>query len=116
MNLIIDLTPFEEAQLSQVAKQTGLAPEELVKKLVQAHLPASSTPDADDIDERLRKWQKQDDTNLAPDVSTKTLFAQWAKEDSQMTASEREAENRLWEDLEKGLTEHNGMLRLRRLG
>lgn len=116
MNLTIDLSPSEEAQLSQVAKQTGLATEELVKKLVLAHLPARPAHDSDDLDAKLRKWQEQDGTKLTPDIPAHSLFAQWAAEDAEMTQAEREAEDRLWEDLEKGLTENSRVLQLRRLG
>ena len=116
MNLIIDLTPSEVAQLSEAAKQTGLAPAELVKKLVKEHLPAVPATDEDELDAKLQKWQEQDGTKLLPDVPTRTLFAKWAEEDAQMTNEEREAEDRLWEDLEKGLTENSYVLQLRRLG
>jgi hypothetical protein len=114
MNLSIELTPSEEAKLAAAAKETGLAPAELVKKLVMEHLPAAGTVE-DDLDARLRNWQKQDGTKLMPDIPTQTLFAQWAEEDAQMTDEEREAEDRLWEDLEKGLTENSRVLQLRQL-
>jgi hypothetical protein len=53
MNLIIDLTESEEAEISAAAKQTGMAPAQLVKKLVKEHLPASpltptNTQDSDE--------------------------------------------------------------------
>jgi hypothetical protein len=115
MNLIIDLTPSEEAQLSEAAKQTGLAPAELVKKLVKEHLPAIHAYAESDLDSNLRKWQEQDGMKLMPDIPTRTLFAQWAEEDALMTNDEREAEDRLWEDLEKGLTQNSRVLQLRRL-
>jgi len=70
------------------------------------------TTDEDDIDTKLHKWQEQDGTRLMPDIPTQTLFAQWAEEDAQMTAEEREAEDRLWEDFEKGLAAYNRMLQL----
>src|SRR5437016_2309509 len=103
MNLIIDLTPSEEARLAAAAKQIGLAPAELVKKLVEEHLPAVPAADEDALDAKLRQWQEQDGTALMPDVPTEILFAQWAEEDTHMTDEEREAEDRLWEDLEIGL-------------
>ncbi|MDQ2732760.1 MAG: hypothetical protein M3Y56_13965 [Armatimonadota bacterium] len=37
--ITLDLTPTEEAHLSTVAWQNGLAPAEYIKKLVQEHLP-----------------------------------------------------------------------------
>ena len=115
MNLTIDLTPYEEAQISAAAKQTGLAPAAFVKKLVQEHLPTVPAEDGDELDAKLRKWQEQDGTKLMPDVPTQTLFAQWADEDAQMTDEEREAEDRLWKDLEQGLTDDSRVLALRRL-
>lgn len=41
--IALDLTPTEEARISTVARQTGLAPAEYVKKLVQEHLPPLPT-------------------------------------------------------------------------
>lgn len=41
--IALDLTPTEEAQILTVARQTGLAPAEYVKKLVQEHLPSVQT-------------------------------------------------------------------------
>ena len=37
--ITIDFTPAEEAQVSTIARQIGLAPAEYVKKLVKEHLP-----------------------------------------------------------------------------
>jgi hypothetical protein len=42
MPITIDLTPTEEAQLVRVAKQEGMEPEALAKKLVTMHLPQSA--------------------------------------------------------------------------
>jgi len=85
-----------------------------VKKLLQAHLPAAPAAGEEDLDAALRNWQEQDGAKLMPAVDTQTLFAQWAEEDSRMTAEERQAENRLREDLEKGLLENSRLLQLRR--
>ena len=72
-------------------------------------------PEDETVDAKLHRWQQQDGIALLPDVSTQTLFAQWAEEDATMTEQEREAEDRLWHDIEKGLAENDG-LRLRHLG
>ena len=37
--ITLDLTPTEEARISTVARQIGLAPSEYVKTLVREHLP-----------------------------------------------------------------------------
>ncbi len=50
--IALDLTPTEEAQIYTVARQTGLAPAEYVKKLVQEHLPPVPTDAAPVIDEK----------------------------------------------------------------
>lgn len=101
--------------LSEAAKQTGLTPDELVKKLVMQHFPLVPDADEDDIDAKLRSWQERDGTKLSSDIPTQTLFDQWAEEDAQMTDDERKEEDRLWEDIEKGLTENSLRLQLRRI-
>jgi len=65
MTLTIELTPLEEAQLTAAARQAGLDPAELARKLVTARLP-SATPDT-------------------PEDPTLALFAQWDADDAQMT-------------------------------
>ena len=72
-------------------------------------------PEDETVDAKLHRWQQQDGAALMPEISTQTLFAQWAEEDARMTDAEREEEDRLWENMEKGLADNNG-LELRRLG
>ena len=96
----IDLTPSEEARLTAAARKTGLPPAEFVKRLALEHLPEVPTTAEDTVDARLSEWQKQDGIALMPNLAARTLFAQWAEEDSHMTDSEREAEERLWEDFQ----------------
>ena len=67
------------------------------------------------LDAKLYRWQHQDGVVLMPEIPTQMLFAQWAEEDARMTDAEREAEDRLWKDMEKELAANNG-LELRRLG
>jgi hypothetical protein len=68
MTLTIELTPTEEAQLTAAARQAGIPPTELARKLVTEHLPAV-TPDI-------------------PEDPTLALFAQWDADDAQMTPEE----------------------------
>ena len=107
MNLILDLTPSEEAQIFAAAKEIGLAPADLVKKLVKEHLPAVSNAQDDDLDAKLHKGQEQDGTKLDPNVSTQALFAQWAEEDAQLTEEKRAENERIYTEIEK-----NGILRV----
>ena len=115
MTLILDLTASEEAQISAAAKQRGMAPAELVKKLVKEHLPALPTVDEIDLDAKLQEWQRETQTELRPMISNQELLAKWAEEDARMSDEEREAEDRLWDELEPALTEHGRVLHLRRL-
>lgn len=109
MKVEIPLTPSEEARLSAAASRIGLAPEEWIKRLTLESLSADPETVDDALDAKLRQSQEQTRTPLMPDAPTKTLFAQWAEEDAHMTDDEREAEDRLWEDLEKSLLERRGL-------
>lgn len=44
MTLTIELTPEQENRLAAFARQAGLAPDEVVKKLVEEHLPPLPSP------------------------------------------------------------------------
>jgi hypothetical protein len=111
----IDLTPTEEARLSAAARQTGLSPAELVKRLAFENLPdVPATADAA-VDARLSQWQEQDGKTLTPDTPTRTLFAQWAEEDVHMTDAERGAEDQLWEEFQKSLNAARATLGMRPL-
>ena len=114
MSLTINLTPAEQAQLAVAAMQTGLEPEAFAAKLVREHLP-SAAPSNIELDAKLRQLQEQDGTKLMPSRTTAELFAQWAEEDAKMTDEEREAEDRFWEDFQKGINETRAALGMRQL-
>jgi len=68
--ITLNLTPTEEAHIVTVAHQTGLAPAEYVKKLIQEHLPlaaATALPTVDDENTaaiaQLRAWRKEEATD-----------------------------------------------------
>ncbi len=111
MNLRIDLSPTEAAQLSAAAQASGLTPEALVKKLLHTYLP--TRPDAATLDALLVEWQAQEETPLVLDMPAATLEAQWAQEDARMTEAEQAEEDRLWAELEPALTESPRVLQLR---
>ncbi len=114
MTLTIELTPEQETQLIAVARREGLEPAELAQRLVIERLPdIASVPSADRVQALLARWQTQDNTPLAAPPSvrpgetpTQALFRQWEEADTAMTDAEREAEDRLWEEVEKGLREN----------
>ncbi len=99
MSITINLTAGEEAQLSAAATQNGLAPEALAEKLVREHLPTADP--AYELTKKLRERQAQDRVNLMPSRSAAELFAQWDEEAAQMTDEEREAEDRIYAEIEK---------------
>jgi hypothetical protein len=111
----IDLTPTEEARLSAAARQTGLTPAELVKRLAFENLPDIPATADDAVDARLRQWQDQDGKTLSPDIPTRILFAQWAEEDAPMTEADREAEDQLWEEFQKNINATRATLGMRLL-
>ena len=113
MSLTINLTPDEEARLSAAAMQDGLAPETLVENLVREHLPTANP--YEELDRKLRERQAQDHVTLMPDRSAAELFAEWDREAARMTDEEREAEDRLWEDFQKGINETRAALGMRQL-
>ena len=98
MSLVIDLTPSEEERISAAAKQTGLAPSEWVKKLVEANLPVT---EEEQLDSELLHGQVQNGTTSIPDASTQALFAQWAEEDARLTEEERTNNERIYAEIEK---------------
>ncbi|HZT43562.1 MAG TPA: hypothetical protein VFA07_15465 [Chthonomonadaceae bacterium] len=96
MNLIIDFTPEQEARLNAAAQHEGIAPAEVVKKLVDEHLPA------------IAKVEKEQDPLLA-------LFDQWEKEDADMTPDEIAAENRQWEEFKANINAERDRAGARRI-
>jgi hypothetical protein len=114
MNLLIPFDPAEEARLTAAARKSGVAPADLIKQLVLDHLPPAPLSAEAEMDARIREWQDQDGTPLGRDTADDSLFARWAEEDALMTDAERDAEDRLWDDIEKSLVA-NSALRLRHI-
>jgi hypothetical protein len=84
MTLTIQLEPDEEARLAAAARREGLDPASLVRKLMIEHLP----PVTQSVEE--------EDPTLA-------LFAQWDREDAQMTPEEIEAARREFEEFKQNI-------------
>lgn len=82
MTLTIELNTDEEARLAEVARQKGLAPAELARRLVLEHLPTRPTTEED---------------------PTLALFAQWEREDAQMTPEEIEVKQRQFEEFKQNI-------------
>ena len=68
--ITLDLTPTEEAHISTVARQTGLAPADYVKKLVKENLPQVQPAETPAVDAenaaaiaQIRAWMEEEATN-----------------------------------------------------
>src|SRR5437773_2687352 len=96
MSLTIDLDPTDEARLAAAAKQEGLAPAELVRRVLAEHLPP------------LAEGAPEEDPTLA-------LFRQWGAEDRKRTPDEVSKENELWERFQANLNETRQALGMRQL-
>lgn len=72
--IALDFTPTEEARISTVARQIGLAPAEYVKKLVKEHLPpiATAVPAVDEENAaaiaQIQVWMKEEATDNAEEI------------------------------------------------
>ena len=115
MSILVNLTPTEEARLSSVAMQSGIAPAELAAKLLREHLTSTPTSTADLVRAKLHLWQKETATKTSPATSAHELFTRWAEEDSHMSEEEKAAEDRLWQDFEKSVNETRSSLGMRQL-
>jgi hypothetical protein len=139
MTLTIELNPEEEARLREAARRHGLDAATLARQFVTERLPdingvnvggdnvhgdsTGATSAQEKVRAFLRQWQAQDNTPvvaagpepLPGETATEALFRKWNEEDARMTEAEREAEDRLWREVEHGLAENRG-LRLRRAG
>ena len=68
--ITLDLTPTEEAEITTIARQTGLAPADYLKRLVKKHLPFVATTPAPAIDEenaaaiaQIQAWAREEATD-----------------------------------------------------
>src|SRR5262245_64571656 len=84
MTVTIEFNPDELARLAAAARQESLGLAELARKLVLEHLP----PGADGGE---------------PEDPTLALFAQWDREDAQMTTEEMEEARREFEEFKEGI-------------
>ncbi len=98
MTLTLELTPTEEAQLKTAARQKGVDPAVFLKQLMTEHLPEpAASPES------------------LPEDPTLALFAQWAKEDAQMTPEELAEENRTWEEFKSNINDERDRAGARRV-
>ena len=115
MKIDIPLTPSEEARLSAAARRAGMAPEEWIKRVTLENLSGSAAHPEEGMEILLRSWQEQDAVTLSEDVPVQELFRRWDEEDAQLSVEERQAEERLWGEIERKLHKEGRPLGLRPL-
>jgi hypothetical protein len=96
MTLMIELSPDEQARLAAAAKQEGVAPAELARKVLTDHLPPLGA-------------------EPQPEDPTLALFRQWAEEDATRTPEEAAQENELWAQFLTNVNETRAALGIRKL-
>jgi hypothetical protein len=96
MSLMIELSPDEQARLAAAAKQEGMAPAELARKVLTDHLPPLPA-------------------EPHPEDPTLALFRQWEAEGTARTPEEAARENELWEQFQTNVNETRATLGMRKL-
>jgi hypothetical protein len=96
MSLVIELSPHEEARPAAAAKEEGIAPADLARKVLTDSLPP------------MAEGPQPEDPTLA-------LFDQWAAEDAKRTPEEAAQENALWEQFLTNINETRAALGMRKL-
>jgi hypothetical protein len=125
----LQISPKVENMVRERAAAEGVSVEELLTRTFapkQNDVPQNDAPIRDPkahVQALLAQWQAQDNTPSLPPIQTlpgetptQALFRQWEEEAAAMTEEEKEAEDRLWAELEQGLRQNNRTLRLRTLG
>jgi hypothetical protein len=79
----------------------------------QANIEKKESDPRDRVHELLVQWQTEDRTPLRSpmparpgETPTQALFRKWAEEDARMSDEEKDAEDRLWAEIEKGIQEN----------
>ena len=96
MSLTIELTAAEHARLAAAAEPEGLAPAELVRKVLTDYLPSLAA-------------------EPQPEDPTLALFRQWEEEGTARTPEEAARENELWEQFQANVNETRAALGMRKL-
>ncbi len=115
-----ELSPEIENVVRERAAAEGVSVNDLLAQTfapMQHNTPLPSPPVHDPkahVAALLARWQTADNTPLRPapptlpgETPTQALFRKWAEEDANMTKEEQEAETRLWQEIEQGLSENN---------
>ncbi len=108
----LELSPEVEKVVRERAAQEGVSVDDLLARtfLVLQEKALSIGDPKERVRALLTKWQTEDNTPLMPPISTRNgetptqaLFRKWEEEDTKMTEEERQAEDRLWDDIQQDI-------------
>ena len=68
------------------------------------------TADRNRVLAKLRQWQRETNTQTSPATPARELFDRFDAEDAAMTAEEKRAESRLWQEVERGISQSRAEL------
>ena len=101
------------ASLSTDLASSDITPEMHAISYRSATSVKSHRDPRDQVRERLMQWQSEDSPSLKTQIPTgqgetptQALFRKWSDEDAFMTEEEKDAEDRLWKEVETGLKEN----------
>src|SRR4051812_19739044 len=115
----LDLKPEVERIVRERADAAGVSVDDLLSRTFAVGGGAGDATQR--VQELLAQWQAEDRTPEAPHDGPDGApaghlpFARWRELDATMTEAEREAEDRLWEDVQRGIDETRAALGMRRL-
>lgn len=111
----LELPTEVENRVRQNAAQEGISAGEYISRLMQSrpdNFAVSSNDPVARVNALIVKWQKADNTPVAPPAPndgtmtpSEALFKQWERENAEMTDEEREAEDHVWEGFIDSLNE-----------
>lgn len=116
----LELNPEVERMVRERAAADGVSVDDLLMYAFAGGGEAKSAEER--VRALLAQWQARDCVQTVPltrdpDGATfnETLFERWRELDTAMTEAEREAEDQLWEDVERGIEETRAQLGMRPL-
>lgn len=111
----LDLSPELESAVRERAAAEGVSVNDLLERtfaIGRQETPPVHNPRAH-VQSLLDKWRATDSTPAMPTILTRpsetptqALFRRWNEEDKLMTDEQKDEEDKLWEDIEKGLKEN----------
>ena len=120
----LDLSPELESAVRERAAAEGVSVIDLLARtfaIDHQETPPKHDPRAH-VQSLLDKWRATDSTPVMPPIPTRpgetptqALFRRWKEEDLLMTDEQKDEEDKLWEDIEKGLKENRLTFDRRRL-